>query len=419
MNRRHLLQSVLAAAGSSLAGCAAFEVDVDSDTISDSQGTAGDTASPTASSQTTDSPTRPPAIDRDTVVPPVGPGPFPVGTTNIELVADPELGEYQRGFRAGGERRYVDEVLANPGDVFQFDLAVPDDTGRYGGDAGGRIPIVGYVLYPTTADNPWPDYTLGEAKVSHMQPAGEPPHLDPDLDRLPLLVMSHGRGASPLTAKGTRRARYFASHGYVVCVLFHGDRRFEPLGPDTLDNPQEFTMRPLAVSQAVDELLGGNGGFDGAIDPTEIGGVGESYGGATMVALTGAAVLPFGIVTTATDERFRATVGQVSFMGSNFFGLNGRGTSSVFSPHLTVAGSADELTDLETYEAAVSAIPAVSYLVVLEDQGHEFESAAYPDFFTWSYYFLEAHVRENQRAVDLLPRMAAVEGGTHDALRIP
>ena len=413
MNRRDFVAGLAGAGWLSLAGCTAdesFEPDVDVGLSDGSGGTTEPAGNTTAS---------PPGPPRETVVPPVEAGPFPVGATNIELEPREDLGEYQQGFRDGDDRGYVDQVLANPEDAFAFDLDVPDDPGLYGSEADSTIPIVGFVLYPTADHNDRADYTLGPATVPRMQGPGQAPLL-PDSDgRFPLLVYSHGRGATPLGPGSVDHAAFYASHGYVVCVLFHGDRRFEQLDASSMDQPQEFTLRPLAVSRVVDELLAGNGGFDAHLDAGMVGGVGVSYGGTTMAALTGAELLPFGMLSPATDRRFRATVGIVSYMDSPFFGLENEGAGSVFAPHMTVAGSADALTDLDTYAEVISAIPVDRYLVVLSGQGHEFEPAAWPDAETWAHYFLEAHVRGDRAALGALGAMAAVEGGVEDYVAVP
>lgn len=418
MNRHGFVQKFATVGGLVVAGCVDIgPSDVGSDfDISDSDGPSSGSDEPAEE--------RTPGPERTSTVAPVGPGPYIVGSTNIEM--DPgattpgrNLGDYQLGFREDETKGFVDEVLASPKDVFTFDLEIPDESGLYGIDAGTTLQVVGYLFYPTTHDNERPDYSLGPATVPRMQRQGEAPVFADSVDGFPLLVFSHGRGATPLVPHFVDLARFFATHGYVVCSLFHGDRRFEQLSPTNLDEPQEFTLRPLTVTHTLDELLGGNSGFDAVVDADRIGGFGESYGGTTMTAVTGAELLPFGLLSTETDRRIRASVGQVSFMGSHFFGQQNKGAESVFAPHMTIAGSEDELTDVETYEAVVSAIAVERYLIVVEGQKHTFEPNAWTEARTWAFYFLEAFVRGDQTAIDTMESMGAVEGGVDDTVVVP
>src|SRR6202030_531666 len=115
------------------------------------------------------------------VVDPMPPGPYAVGCSNIaqdfSRVQPAESAQnYWEGSPDGGRDRYVTQLLAAPADALVVNVSVPDDSELYTNRSGEQVPFALLVCYPTTADNPYPDYPLPSGMaVPHMQQGGQPP----------------------------------------------------------------------------------------------------------------------------------------------------------------------------------------------------------------------------------------------------
>ena len=101
--------------------------------------------------------------------------------------------------------------------------------------------------YPTTADNPRPDYPLPTGKVvPHMQTGSDAPLFADASARYPVVAFSHGYSGSPLSSDYISALSVFASYGYVVIAPFHGDLRFSDL---KIDNLGDAISRGVALGQ--------------------------------------------------------------------------------------------------------------------------------------------------------------------------
>jgi len=128
------------------------------------------------------------------------------------------------------------------------------------------VPFDTLVWYPTEmTESPW---QVGP----FLLPAG--PGTTLAAGRFPIVLLSHGggqRGGNPLILSGLAAA--LARHGLVVVAPFHGTA---PLA-----------LRPFQVRLALDAVLG-DPRFGSQVDPSRLGMLGFSLGGAVTLELAGA-----------------------------------------------------------------------------------------------------------------------------------
>ncbi|NJM47494.1 MAG: alpha/beta hydrolase [Alkalinema sp. RU_4_3] len=109
--------------------------------------------------------------------------------------------------------------------------------------------------------------------------------------KLPLIVISHGLGSNLTTFQYL--AEHLASHGFAVAMPEHtgsNTKQMQALVSGLAAEaatPSEFVDRPLDVKFLLDEL--GRRGF-GTLDLTRVGMLGQSFGGYTSLALSGAPI---------------------------------------------------------------------------------------------------------------------------------
>jgi predicted dienelactone hydrolase len=286
----------------------------------------------------------------------------------------------------------------------------------YGIQAGATLKYVAFILYPTTASNNRSDLPQGQNVVPKMQLAGQSPIFADAAAKYPLVVWSHGRGSAPVDGENLPAAVQLASHGYVVCVLFHGDNRFPQTTATNLTEWEQFTLRPLTVKSAIDALLA-SPAFSSNIDPNRIGGLGRSFGGGTFMALAGGKIAgPTLLATrsTVTDSRIKATAGVVPLLGQSFFGFMNAGISGVSAPFMAVTAANDEFTTQSDYLNVIGRLAGVRYLVKIDGETHGLSTAASTDAMTWAIYFLNAQVAGNATAQSVLGDMLNVVGGATD-----
>ena len=309
----------------------------------------------------------PPGASAPTVVvPPLPlPGSFTVACSNVvqdfsRMGAGEDATSYWEGIPSGtGVPRYATDLLADPGNTLIATVTAPQDSNLYGSFAGDNIAFVVLACYPTTDNNPRPDYplwTTGKV-VPHMQTGSEAPLFADAAARYPVVAFSHGYSGSPISGDYISALTVFASYGYVVIAPFHGDVRFSDLRIDTLSDVialfplSNFTalqaLRPLSISAALDLVLG-HPQWQGNIDATRIGGFGASMGAETMLLLGGA-----GLTTSypglsrnqvTHDLRIKAAVGYVPYFGQPIlpaFGRDQGGLAGINLPFLGISGTAD------------------------------------------------------------------------------
>lgn len=112
---------------------------------------------------------------------------------------------------------------------------------------------------------------------------------------IPVVVISHGLAANPNAMD--HYARHLASHGYLVAVPQHPGSDTDQVRNmlagtvDEIFSLQEFVDRPHDVSTVLDELERLNGrDYEGQLNLTSVGILGESFGGYTALALAGATI---------------------------------------------------------------------------------------------------------------------------------
>ncbi len=378
------------------------------------------------------------------VVQPVSlPGPLEVACSNVaqdftRLGADEDVTDYWEGLPADEDTgRYVTDLLADPDNTLIVTVTAPQDSDIYGDFAGQEIEFVVVVCYPTTDDNPRPDYPLNppqtDVVVPHMQTGSEAPLFADESVRYPVVVFSHGYMGSPITDDYFFAISVLASHGYVVIAPFHGDLRFSNLMIEDLDdaiavasNLENFTalqaLRPLSISAALDLVLT-HPQWQDHLDETRIGGFGASMGGETMLLLGGAGLTTsfFDLGSSweqiTLDERILAAVGYVPYFGQPLlpaFGRDQDGLEGIDLPFLGISGTADTTAPITEAEEGISRLAGTRRLVALSGVTHEFDEAWAGDIFTWALTFLDAEVKGDQEAIDRLSTMGSVEGGVED-----
>jgi predicted dienelactone hydrolase len=339
-----------------------------------------------------------------------------------------------------GKARYVTDLLADPDNTLIATVTAPQDSTLYGEFAGQAVKFVVLACYPTTADNPRPDYPLNPPQtdrvVPHMQTGSDAPLFADASVRYPVVAFSHGYMGSPISSDDYILAlSVCASYGYVVIAPFHGDLRFSNLKIDKLDDAiavashlDNFTamqaLRPLSISAALDLVLA-HPQWQGHIDATQIGGFGASMGGGTMMLLGGAGLttsypgLSWNQVTR--DPRIKAAVGYVPYFGQPFlpaFGRDEHGLDGINLPFLGISGTADTTAPIIETKIGMSRLTGTRELVALSGVQHGFDLASTNDIFTWTLTFLDAEVRGNLATQKHLSTMGSVAGGGDDSVVI-
>ncbi|MEH6458402.1 alpha/beta hydrolase [Chitinimonas sp. JJ19] len=369
---------------------------------------------------------------------PAATGPYPVACSNLALdtaaiaQAGVSLDQLWDGAIINGQMRYLTEVLAQPQAAINFNLAVPGDYSLYPRFANTALPMVSLVCYPTTANNPRPDYLLPDGRaIPHMDGAGELP-LFPDNNRYPLIMYSHGMGGSPLNEHALGSITRFASHGYVVINPFHGDTRIKQVEIEDLSdlgdlifNFDEYVelqaLRPLAISAAITDLLN-RPGYRDRIHPDQIGGFGGSLGGEALMLSLGAELtrnLNLDSRPVAQDARIKAVATFVPYAGQSFLPAFGRGQESasrITRPVMAIAGTADLVAPLSMSLKAVEKMRGSRYFVQLRDVPHQYLPEYANDIYGWTIPFFDAYLKGDATALSKLVQTASIANGKTDSL---
>lgn len=304
--------------------------------------------------------------------------------------------------------KYVTDVL--DGASISFDVAVPDDNVTYGGYANKTVKYIGILFYPTKKDANYSNaQTLGAWELPSQYTQMEnntttTPVFQDATKKYPLLVYSHGIGGEAL-ASGKETYR-FASHGYVVVSLFHGDRRFDKYGPTT--TPEELSLRALSLKTVTDFLQTSK--YASHINFDKIGAFGNSYGGASSFILLGAKPIntqsPLGYILSniVDDPRVKVGVGIEPAMGDaslpvfagtqvTLFGYGASGATDVSKPYLAITGTDDTIAVESLTQYTLSKTSANSHLVSMEGETHGMTPEGLATSETWALYFLNYYLK--------------------------
>jgi hypothetical protein len=375
-------------------------------------------------------------------VQPLSTGTFPVACSNLahDEARMNQIGglpaQFWEGIPDGGTGRYLTQILAEPQSTLQFTLNIPDDRGIYEHFHGDTLPMVVFACYPTSASNNRADYRLPDGQwIPRMERAGNTPIFPDEGSRYPLIVYSHGLGGSPVSDDYLGTITHLASHGYIVMGVFHGDARITRIRIADLsdfvylatnfDRYVELqAMRPLAMKRGLDYLLA-HPNYAGRIDAAKIGGFGASLGGEAMMLSLGAHLTQSYSSLSARpveqDSRIKAAVGYVPYAGMSFlpaFGNDQYGAGFVTKPYLAISGTTDTTAPIKLAEQAINRLQGTRYLVALANVPHGYRPEYQQDVFTWALTFFAAHVKDEPAALDALVRMARVQGGLDDEVRI-
>jgi predicted dienelactone hydrolase len=384
-----------------------------------------------------------PALGADSlaVVSPIArPGPYPVACSNVAQdftrVGEREsASQYWRGLpRSDGSPRYVTDLILEPDGALTYTYTAPGDSELFGRYAGRTVTDLALVCYPTTAANTRADYPLPNGNaIPRMQRGADAPILAGP--RLPVILFSHGYAGSPIDGEYLGAQLTLASFGFVTVAPFHGDLRWSLIGFEAileegltaealwLDYVAMQALRPITASRMLD-LLSSHAQWRDAIDLSRISGFGISQGGETMMLLAGAALTNtvFQDSKEVTfDPRLSSAVGYIPFFGMSFlpsFGRDQEGVDGVTLPFLAIAGTDDNLAQIERTEQAVRRLGGTRTVVAITGLKHDLEPSYPDDIFTWSIVFLDSQLRGDASATAKLQRMASVSGGGEDVRRL-
>jgi pimeloyl-ACP methyl ester carboxylesterase len=351
---------------------------------------------------------------------PIAQGPFAVASTHLAVTprSDVPMFDFLNGKRARKEATYLTSILTHPEAVPTLSVNVPDDA-VFGAHAHTTMPLVLVIFYPTSSDNPRPDYAFpyketGDALIPHMQRPGEKPILADPAAKYPVIVLSGGYNTHALWH--LEHLKLLASHGYIVADMFHGDGRGAAFHAN-------MALRSLHMRATIDFLLE-HSDFANAIDAERIGAVGHSAGGHTVLAALGG-IDPSGKFPAAADPRIKAGFTLGPSTGGGFamgpfklgfwpFGTNRAGLRQVRAPFFAVYGEKDRSVLPDGVETAVRQIAGPATALMLDGETHSFSNATISDYSTWQILFFDAWLRNNATARRQLETGTSVRGGVND-----
>ncbi|GAB5453258.1 MAG: hypothetical protein Hals2KO_35860 [Halioglobus sp.] len=239
--------------------------------------------------------------------------------------------------------------------------------------------------------------------------------------RFPLLIFSHGLGATPLVYEALIE-RVAAAGFVVVAPAFPLTSANAPAGPDPVDTqqqPGDVSFLIDAVSTAVTESAAP---FNRRVDVENVGTFGHSNGGITTLGILAH--------SCCRDERIDAAI-SLSATAAPY--NNGAYDFSATAPLMLIHGTADALIPHEESIRVFNDVAAAKGILLMQDvehstfvapSGHGFESAANSiiDFFRTH---LKGDGEAEDRLIDGIVYDTAVEltysasGGTDITLPLP
>ena len=144
-------------------------------------------------------------------------------------------------------------------------------------DESRKRPLITEVWYPTTDTLKTSDKFFSPFIRNYTVRDGKLP-----INKLPLVMLSHGTGGGRLTLEWL--AYGLAQAGFIVAAVDHWGNTYDNKIPLQFF---EFWQRPQDISFVLTALLN-NSIFKTAIDQQQIGAIGFSFGGYTVLGLAGA-----------------------------------------------------------------------------------------------------------------------------------
>ena len=360
-----------------------------------------------------------------TDIEPPGKGPYPVGSSNLEVAAefagigDAAMHDVLLGrVTESGQVRFLTDILKHPDSAFVVDVPIPGDSEIYGPARGLTLPVVTFLTFPAKPRSDPRPYTFPYQNGSYgvfddMLGPGEAPRFADPSERYPLIILAHGSSAHGLYDVG--RAHNLASHGYVVAVIIYGDDRTG--NPDVQNHPISY-LRPLLTKAVLDALLASDT-YGPHIDAENIGIAGHSFGGFTALAIAGG---PFqGNAETVSDKRISAASIAAPWVGGNYneedffaFGSDNAELARVEIPVISFFGTRDEDTLASFILPAMKRLSGPTYVVELVDQPHIFEDGSWEDRDNWELIFFAAFLKHEAAALKSLQLGRSMKGGNQD-----
>ncbi|WP_100657343.1 alpha/beta hydrolase family protein [Alteromonas flava] len=356
---------------------------------------------------------------------PLSAGPHPVASTNLivsenyQALDSEEMETYLSGKRTWyGSQRYLTDILKHPDAAWTVDVTIPDREDMYATESEDTVPVTAFITYPTVSgltnnsyQFPYQNSAYG-AFIYMLGPGEQPLFADSDA-RYPLVVLAHGATAHGIY--DIQHANSIASHGYIVAVIFYGDNRFSRLFGD---NDHIGFLRPLFTKAVIDSIVDSRE-FGQHVDANNIAVSCHSYGGFTALALAGADIS--GNASSVKDSRVKAIVAAAPWTGGNFegedvfaFGKNNSSLQNVSVPTLAFFGTDDTVTTKESILPAMQQLSGPRYVIELVDQPHIFEGGSWEDRDNWELLFLNAYLRSDTSAFNMLATGTEMQGGNID-----
>ena len=345
-------------------------------------------------------------------------GPYPVACSNLEvnLPTSGTMENYMIGAIESGRVRYISYLLSDRTSALSININIPNSSSLYGSDAGTNIPIVGYIVYPTTAENDREDYVFPYTNTAdnvfpHMDREGENPIPAYTHRQLPLIIYSHGYNAHGLW--DLDHMKYLASHGYIALSIFHGDGRFTQF---------PCAVRTLMIRYFLNYLLN-HPKYGSMIDPDRIGISGSSLGGFTTLAILGGRYR--NDPATVTDPRIKAGFGIVPWIGSSFdypFLRDFSPLANVTVPYMAVFGERDTIARPDIAIQGLQQTSGITLGVQLTGEQHLFSVTAWQDTRTLEVLFFDSFLKDVTTTRQILLNGTQVAGGVEDRMlvrRIP
>ena len=356
---------------------------------------------------------------------PLPKGPFPVASTNMEVadehrdMSDDDMHSHLLGDNPLlGSTKYVADLMKFPDAAWITDIQVPDNSKLYSHVSGENFEVLSYVTFPTeqvARPKPYrfPYHNSNYGSFEHMLADGEKPRLAKAQEKYPLVVLSHGSSAHGIY--DIEHANGIARHGYIVAVITYGEERHIRR---LRNNQQNEYLRPLVTKTVIDSLLNSEE-FGPYIDKENIAISGFSFGGFTALATAGGKIK--NAEGTAHHPLISAAVLAAPWTGGLYndeayyaFGDEHVGLSGIDIPTITFYGSKDDVTRPDFILPAIKQLKGETYVVELVDQTHALGEGSWQDRNNWEILFLNAYLKNDQKALETLKVGTSMQGGNSD-----